>query len=69
MRTCSIVLDADPEGGDTVTVPALPGCITQGKTTEEWIATHTRRSLYSWKTLRLPASPSRRKSNIRSSFK
>jgi len=29
MRTYTIVLDPDPdEGGYTVTVPALPGCIT-----------------------------------------
>jgi predicted RNase H-like HicB family nuclease len=35
MRTYSIVVDPDPEGGDTVTVPALPGCITQGETIEE----------------------------------
>ncbi len=38
MRTYSIVVDPDPEGGYTVTVPALPGCITQGETTEECIA-------------------------------
>jgi antitoxin HicB len=31
-----ILLDPDPEGrGFTVTVPALPGCITQGRTIEE----------------------------------
>ena len=35
MRTYSIVLDPDPESGFTVTVPALPGCITQGETVEE----------------------------------
>jgi antitoxin HicB len=27
MRTYSIVVDPDPEGGYTVTVPALPECI------------------------------------------
>ena len=27
-----IILRAEPEGGYTVTVPALPGCITWGKT-------------------------------------
>ncbi len=33
MRTYTVVLDPDPdEGGYTVTVPALPGCITQGET-------------------------------------
>lgn len=32
----TILLDPDPEGGGyTVTVPALPGCITQGNTVEE----------------------------------
>lgn len=37
-RTYSIVVDPDPAGGYTVTVPALLGCITQGETTEECIA-------------------------------
>src|SRR5438876_1250078 len=33
MRKYTIMLDPDPEeGGYTVTVPALPGCITQGET-------------------------------------
>lgn len=35
----TIILHPDPEeGGYTVTVPALPGCITQGETLEEAIA-------------------------------
>lgn len=35
----TIVLTPDPdEGGYTVTVPALPGCITEGDTLEEAIA-------------------------------
>lgn len=35
----AIILHPDPEeGGYTVTVPALPGCITQGETIEEAIA-------------------------------
>ena len=39
MRTFSIVVDPDPnEGGFTVTVPALPGCITQGESIEECLA-------------------------------
>jgi antitoxin HicB len=39
MHTYSIVLDPEPdEGGFTVTVPALPGCITEGDTVEECIA-------------------------------
>ncbi len=35
MRTYSIVVDPDDKGGFTVTVPSLPGCITQGDTIEE----------------------------------
>lgn len=36
MREYTIVLDPDPEGrGFTVSVPSLPGCITQGKTKEQ----------------------------------
>jgi len=30
-RRLQIVLQPEPEGGFTVTVPALPGCITYGK--------------------------------------
>jgi antitoxin HicB len=38
MREYTIVLDPDPEGrGFTVTVPALPGCITQGRTRKQAI--------------------------------
>jgi antitoxin HicB len=36
MRTYTVVLDPDPaEGGYTVTVPVLPGCVTQGETVEQ----------------------------------
>lgn len=36
MKTYTIILEPDlEEGGYTVTVPALPGCITQGETVEE----------------------------------
>ena len=38
MRTYSIVVDPDPDGGFTVTVPALPGCITQGESIDECLA-------------------------------
>jgi len=38
MRTYSIVVDPDSDGGFTVTVPALPGCINQGGTIEECLA-------------------------------
>lgn len=35
----TIVLEPDPEeGGFTVLVPALPGCVTQGETREECLA-------------------------------
>jgi predicted RNase H-like HicB family nuclease len=38
-REYTIILDPDEEeGGYTVTVPALPGCVTQGETREEAIA-------------------------------
>lgn len=38
-RQYTIILHPDEEeGGYTVTVPALPGCITQGETLEEAIA-------------------------------
>ena len=39
MRKYTIILEPDPEeGGYTVTVPALPGCVTEGDTLEEAIA-------------------------------
>lgn len=31
----NIYLQPEPEGGYTVTVPALPGCVTYGKTVKE----------------------------------
>jgi antitoxin HicB len=38
-RAYTILLDPDPAGGTyTVTVPALPGVVTQGRTVEEAIA-------------------------------
>lgn len=38
MRKYTIILEPDTEeGGYTVTVPALPGCITQGDTVEQCI--------------------------------
>lgn len=37
--TYTLVLDPDlEEGGYTVRIPALPGCITEGETVEECIA-------------------------------
>lgn len=38
MATYTILLDPDPtDGGYTVTVPALPGCVTEGETVVECI--------------------------------
>ncbi len=38
MATYTILLDPDPQdGGYTVTVPALPGCVTEGETVVECI--------------------------------
>lgn len=38
MRQYTIILEPDTEeGGYTVTVPALPGCVTQGETIEQCI--------------------------------
>ena len=38
MRKYTIILEPDvEEGGYTVTVPALPGCITQGETVSQCI--------------------------------
>ena len=34
-----VLLNKEEEGGYQVTVPALPGCITQGDTIEEALAT------------------------------
>ena len=36
-----ILLREEPEGGFTVTVPALPGCITFGETTSEAMCIQT----------------------------
>jgi predicted RNase H-like HicB family nuclease len=39
MRSYSIVVAPDRTvGGFTVTVPALPGCVTQGETVDECVA-------------------------------
>ncbi len=37
-RTYRIALKKEPEGGYTVTVPALPGCITYGENVDETIS-------------------------------
>ena len=35
VRRYSVALHPEPEGGYTVTVPTLPGCVTYGKTYKE----------------------------------
>ncbi len=35
MRSFEVFLETAPEGGFTVTCPALPGCISEGDTREE----------------------------------
>lgn len=35
MRTCTIVVVPEDDGGHFVTVPALPGCFTRGSTIDE----------------------------------
>lgn len=37
MRNYRIILSREPEGGYTVVVPALPGCITYGNSIDEAI--------------------------------
>ncbi|HNQ38590.1 MAG TPA: type II toxin-antitoxin system HicB family antitoxin [Prolixibacteraceae bacterium] len=37
-RTYKLLLTSEPEGGYTVTVPALPGCITYGDNIDHAIA-------------------------------
>ena len=34
-RTYTVIYEPQPEGGYTVMVPALPGCITEGDTLDE----------------------------------
>ncbi|MEM8893528.1 MAG: type II toxin-antitoxin system HicB family antitoxin [Bacteroidota bacterium] len=34
-RTFRLILTPEPEGGYTVTVPSLPGCVTWGKNIDE----------------------------------
>ncbi|MBF0494875.1 MAG: type II toxin-antitoxin system HicB family antitoxin [Candidatus Omnitrophica bacterium] len=35
LRRFKIILEKEPNGGFSVSVPALPGCATQGETLEE----------------------------------
>ena len=37
MHTYSIVLEPDTQSGFTVTVPALPGCVTEGETVDQCV--------------------------------
>jgi predicted RNase H-like HicB family nuclease len=34
----TVILEQDPDGGYVATVPALPGCVSQGKTRDEVMA-------------------------------
>jgi antitoxin HicB len=43
----AILLDPQPEGGFTVTVPDLPGCISQGETEAE-CATNIAEAIEGW---------------------
>ena len=44
----TILLDPEPEeGGYSVTVPALPGCVTQGETIEE-ATEHAKEAIAGW---------------------
>jgi len=48
MRQYTIVLEPEPEeGGYSVSVPALPGCHTQGETIEECIE-RAREAIAAW---------------------
>ena len=38
LRTFKIILEKEPNGGFSVSVPSLPGCATQGETLEECLA-------------------------------
>ncbi|MDP2941390.1 MAG: type II toxin-antitoxin system HicB family antitoxin [Candidatus Omnitrophota bacterium] len=38
LRRFKIILEKEPSGGYSVSVPALPGCATQGETLEECMA-------------------------------
>jgi predicted RNase H-like HicB family nuclease len=38
MHYYKILLHQEPEGGFTITVPALPGCITYGENVDEAVA-------------------------------
>jgi antitoxin HicB len=38
MRTFRVILEANESGGYTVTVPILPGCISEGDSKEEALA-------------------------------
>jgi predicted RNase H-like HicB family nuclease len=38
IRSYSVILEPDPDGGYVAIVPALPGCYSQGDTEEEAVA-------------------------------
>lgn len=44
-----VVLEPQEEGGYTVYVPALPGCVSQGETAEEAMTNIRGLSSYTWR--------------------
>jgi len=65
MRTYTIVVEPDQDGGYFVTVPALPGCFTRGSTIEECRERAVGPSRFTSQVFRPTASPFPRKSGRR----
>jgi len=65
MRTYTIVVEPDQDGGYFVTVPALPGCFTRGCTIEECRERAVGPSRFTSQVFRPTASPFPRKSGRR----
>lgn len=63
-RTYSIVLEPEERGDDAVTVPALPGCFTQGKTVEEAMERAAEPSASTLRDLKPMASPCRKSTSL-----
>jgi antitoxin HicB len=55
--TYRILLNKEPEGGFTVTVPALPGCITYGATIDESITNAKEAVELYWESLAAHGEP------------
>ena len=65
MRTYTIVVEPDQDGGYFVTVPALPGCFTRGSTIEQCRERAVEAIEVHISGLQADASPSLRKSGHR----